>query len=766
MTYRFGGMVASENRTKGSRFWNALPREWVTVLLSFITLEIAILSIERAKWLQSQPSLTFVLILSMLAGVALVKWRINRPVRWCLVIAGGILVTAWQTLVTLPPSQLSWYERLGNALESVWGVITMAQTDASSIHFVIFLVLFTWFLGYASTRFVLRRQNAWGVVIPGVIVLLINLSNLPENYYGYLVFFLVAAALLVGQTRLMKNNSLVTTVGKNSAYSITRFFASSVLSIGILAAAVTWFTPDIQPGRIASVNANETPILENIKDYLDNLLARIPRKQPLVSSEDQSEYLFTGNYERSGDEVHFIISSDSPQYWRTWVYDVYTSSGWQNSDIVESPPEQESADKGDSHLNGREEISYDVEVRLKTDILLTAGQLLSSDVPVSRHALAPFDSTAPDEQFTSERTITAVLPYNLDSGQRYGVTSSVISATPLELANAGEDYPAYIEHYYLQLPDTLPDRVREFSENVTANATTPYEKVMAISDNLSQFIYSLKTPPPPKGTDAVEFFCFSEQSGACADFASAMVVLLRSAGVPARFCTGYQYGELDPDSGKYVVRISDRHAWAEVYFPGYGWVEFEATPGSSTPRGIVGVEAFTGGGTTEVWDPYLYMEPFLYPSSTPSSTFTAPDVSLDTTSVFLVWPFIFLAVGIPLAGILYFVYFRWGRSRNRRLSGSTEYESEVYAGMCELAAQADLGPLPHQTPLEYSAQLAAEFPGESGSINLILQAFLERRYGRERVSERGEEMNWRLMRARRLIFDAIRERLKEKGKRV
>jgi len=765
MTYRYGGRLSRINKEKRRRPWIWLQQEWMSVLLAFITLEIAVLSIERANWLESQPSLTFVLIISIIAGAVAAKRRFRRLVNWFIAIFGGLLVTAWQTLSVLPPSQLSWHERLGTALESFWGVLGMTRTDESSIHFVIFLVFFTWFLGYISTWLVLRRKNAWGVVISGIIVLLINLSNLPSTYYGFLIFFLIFAMLLIGQVRLVKNSTLVVNSGTMSPFGITRFFASSLLSISILAATITWLTPDITLGRIANINADETPVLENVEEFLTNFLAKVPRKQPLVAAEDQDEYLFTGNYERFGDDAHFIITSDSPHYWRTWVYDVYKSSGWTNNDIIEYSQGEVILKNDAEYLAGRKEITFEVEVLLKTDILLTTGQFISSDIPVTLQSLVPVESNSVEDSPNSENIIAAVTPYTLNVGQKYRITSSVISAAPNELAETGTDYPEEITRYYLQLPDSLPETVRILSANITANATTPYEKVLAIGDYLSQFSYSLKADNPPEGSDAVDFFCFSEQSGACGDFATAMVVLLRTAGVPARFCTGYRYGELDTDSGKYIVLVSNRHAWAEVYFPGYGWAEFEATPGSGSPRGIVGVEAFTGSGTTEIWDPYMYMQDYMVPSTVPSSSYQPSRVSLDTTSVALVWPFVFLGISIPVAIIMYFVFFRRRKTREKRLS-ETEYESEVYAGMCELAGQAHLGPLPYQTPLEYCARLISEFPLEKDSIQYILDAFLTRRYGPESSSDQSESMSWRLMKARRSVFDAIRDRLKERGKQV
>ena len=86
--------------------------------------------------------------------------------------------------------------------------------------------------------------------------------------------------------------------------------------------------------------------------------------------------------------------------------------------------------------------------------------------------------------------------------------------------------------------------------------------------------------------------------------------------------------------------------------------------------------------------------------------------------------------------------------------------------MCELAERANLGPLPYQTPFEYCARLVSEFPLEKDSIQYILDAFVARRYRPENSSDQSESMTWRLMKARHSVFDAIRDRLKERGKRV
>ncbi len=108
----------------------------------------------------------------------------------------------------------------------------------------------------------------------------------------------------------------------------------------------------------------------------------------------------------------------------------------------------------------------------------------------------------------------------------------------------------------------------------------PYDQALAIQNQLNQFIYDERRPAPPENRDWVDYFLFEGQRGYCDDFATTMVVLLRSLDIPARWAQGYAGGTLDPETGSYVVRQSIAHSWPEAYFPGYGWQRFEPTPAS------------------------------------------------------------------------------------------------------------------------------------------------------------------------------------------
>jgi len=148
-----------------------------------------------------------------------------------------------------------------------------------------------------------------------------------------------------------------------------------------------------------------------------------------------------------------------------------------------------------------------------------------------------------------------------------------------QLRSAGSDYPEWVKDRYLALPDQVPDRVLALARDLTATEPTPYDRALAIESYLRTFSYTLDVPSPPFSRDAADYFLFDLQRGHCDYYATTMAVLARAAGLPARLVVGYAGGTYDADNVRYLVTQADAHAWIEVYFPEYGWVEFEPTAG-------------------------------------------------------------------------------------------------------------------------------------------------------------------------------------------
>jgi hypothetical protein len=203
------------------------------------------------------------------------------------------------------------------------------------------------------------------------------------------------------------------------------------------------------------------------------------------------------------------------------------------------------------------------------------------------------------------------------TGESFGVVSSVSTATPAELRNASTDYPVGLSDTYFELPETTSSRVGNLTANITAGAENPYEAAKAVEQWLeSNKRYSLNVDRPDG--NIAEKFLFEMNQGYCVYYASAMVTMLRSQGIPARYVTGYTSGQRVSED-TFVVRGLDSHAWVEVYFPDYGWIKFDPTP--SLPRsfeegerieeareqGISGVDAAGSGEGT--WTPTATSSP-------------------------------------------------------------------------------------------------------------------------------------------------------------
>lgn len=137
---------------------------------------------------------------------------------------------------------------------------------------------------------------------------------------------------------------------------------------------------------------------------------------------------------------------------------------------------------------------------------------------------------------------------------------------------------------YLQLP-RLPDRIGTLADSLTRGLDNRYDKVRAIESWLRTDFGYTRELPRTAGETSLDHFLFERREGHCEYFSSAMVVLLRSIGIHARNVNGFLGGRWN-DFGSYLaVTQNEAHSWVEVWFPGYGWVEFDPTPGGSSTGG-------------------------------------------------------------------------------------------------------------------------------------------------------------------------------------
>jgi len=338
----------------------------------------------------------------------------------------------------------------------------------------------------------------------------------------------------------------------------------------------------------------------------------------------------------------------------------------------------------------------------------------------------------------------------LFTSDEYTVTSSVSVATAQELRQAGNKYPGWVRDIYLQLPDTLPKRVIDLARRLTAEAETPYDKAEAIAAYLRTLPYTTNVPAPAYDADGVDHFLFNLGAGYSDYFGSAMAVMLRAVGVPTRMAVGYGMGELDKE-GNVIVRDRNSHGWTEVFFPGYGWVEFEPTPGHERPGLIQEAEElqalFPGGDG--LGDEGL--DDLLAGRLGPGGRGLRYDLGRGR----MVWTGAG-AGGAALALLAAFVVLRW-------LLATPIAATGVYGKMARLSAVGRLGPYDGQTPKEYGSDLARRLPEIEPEVSAVVEVYTRSRYGNRTLSE-SEEAEvieaWRKI--RRVLFVRVLRRHRQK----
>jgi protein-glutamine gamma-glutamyltransferase len=160
---------------------------------------------------------------------------------------------------------------------------------------------------------------------------------------------------------------------------------------------------------------------------------------------------------------------------------------------------------------------------------------------------------------------------------RYSAVSNPIRPDPARIFDRAP-IPPEISNIYLQLPPEDP-RIADLANEITKSIESRYDKAQAIERHLrSQYAYSLRLRGTPDSRDPLALFLFDIREGHCEYFASAMTVMLRQIGIPARLINGFHIGEYNGIGRHWIVRGYHAHSWVEAYFPPYGWVEFDPTP--------------------------------------------------------------------------------------------------------------------------------------------------------------------------------------------
>ncbi|MFB6114284.1 MAG: transglutaminase domain-containing protein, partial [Halodesulfurarchaeum sp.] len=256
--------------------------------------------------------------------------------------------------------------------------------------------------------------------------------------------------------------------------------------------------------------------------------------------------------------VLFTVESETGAYWRATVYDRFTGRTWIRTGPVESRGKRAEPPPGASRR-----IEQHVTARRPVEVYPAASKPVRVRGPATITEYGDLDGQG-----------------LLRDGEDYFVVSRRPVLSENRLTESSGAYPPSIRNRYLRVPASTPDRVHRLAQEIAGDERDPVQKAVAIEAWLeANKAYSLDVRRP--GGNVVDAFLFEMTRGYCVYYATSMVVLLRTQGVPARFVVGYTPGQ-QVDGDQWVVRGLDSHAWVEVYVREVGWVRFDPTP--SGPR--------------------------------------------------------------------------------------------------------------------------------------------------------------------------------------
>jgi transglutaminase-like putative cysteine protease len=495
------------------------------------------------------------------------------------------------TLIDFTPLLAPWADLSGHiasVLTRTWewcAALFAGRTVLDPIAAGLVWNLLLWLVSAWAGWYLRRNRQALPALAPGGIVLALVLDY-TRGEIGLVVTYLAILLTLMGLAR----NEWIHVQWRLRKVDYSESVAlDTLVMVGMVTTALVLSaagTPSIswrdlvdklrEPKKGSSDRVAESLGLEAPLNVATSVAYRadgLPRQHLLDTPPDQLQNVVftvsTGELPPIAETV--VEIHPNRYYWRAITYDVYSGGGWGSSSAQEVllPANTPLLESPQNYRLVNQHIQRSPD---QGTYVYWAGSLAQADANIEvAWRIKPPPEPSPAHNGDMLGALT-----DLDE---YTIVSYVPQLSAGQLRAAGSDYPPEILARYLGLPVDLPERVLALARKLTQAAPTPYDRAVAIESYLRTFPYTLEVAPPPPGRDVVDYFLFSAQQGYCDYYATSMVVLARAAGLPARLVVGYANGDYNSPTAEYIVRQKHAHSWAEIYFSGIGWVEFEPTAG-------------------------------------------------------------------------------------------------------------------------------------------------------------------------------------------
>lgn len=650
-------------------------------------------SLDQARWLNDRAPLVTLVVLGVGYGsllsftrfrartIAIVTWLLSisiTPLIIGRVLPSPLTLSTWtfaDSLWLAHVRLLTLFDQLNVALQAT----LRGNFDKTLLVFLIGWLI--WISSVWLVWSVVRRRQALQGILPCAGVLMIDVL-LNGHDASFPLLFTASAVMLIARTAFTQHTHDWDARQVDYPELITEDWTVSAAIISAVVIALVMMTsPESRhslddffvalqsPPPAAQPGSDPGPLPDASNPNVSAPSAQVPDVTtvggpiPPSNSDDTVMWVKVSDPPPLLQERGGAVAAGSQHYWRGGVFTRYNGTGW---DIDQAGSKQLAFGLPTETPAGRYSLNQEFEITAQH-----TNSLFAVNMPVRSSEGTSLRFISPDGNAVVE-----------GPASKYDVTSWASNASAGQLRADTTEYPLDVSLLYLQLPDSLPQRVRDLAARITADARTPYDKAIRVQNYLRvTYPYQLDVPRPPAGADVVDYFLFEAPGGFCSYYASAMAVMLRAAGVPARIVTGFATGEYDQSRNAYRVPARAAHAWVEVYFPHYGWVEFEPTATLST---------FS----------YKDDQPVAPPTEAPAIAPIYLPIGWDII--------IGVAGAIGLALILKALIARYRRQqRDPRWREPDRQSRALYWQMRRRLAQAGLGARPNITPDEFLSMHAA-----------------------------------------------------------
>lgn len=729
--------------TQPQRHITLAPVEgWLPLLLLAVAVYSVVYSVTAAITITHTTVLWITTAIGLLCGLIVSK---SRYFPQAALHIGACFAGFWVAL--LLTSSLAYHDSpltlLTNLRTVVIGGFMLTSSSNSEMVFLFYLSFLCFFLGYFGSWLIYRAHLPWLVALVYVSIMIVNLNYITKRDLSFLIVILASALiLLIARTHLAnqitqwKNDGLYT--DHHWLNGMTARLLRIVALFMLLILPFSWFLPML----------NQPTSGVTLWNNLDNAWANISHGQFPTLNDPNSlfgpyqppanffgdQLTITGNVNLpSGPVLSYTTSPPMQgQYLEAFTFDQFDGHTWtallNNSNPLHNANELLPLEVSSANYN---------EIKTSITIIQAPGGTKSYIFA----PLQPYSFTVPVTLFSdSSGTFTSAWTQTnpLTNQEHYQVTSEVPAASPANLstiplpgdnANAWSNDSNYgtLQQHYLQTPSNLSSEVNVTAQNWTHDAQNAYEAVIDLQTHLNNaavFTYSVQNPPVPDNVDAVTWLLHTHK-GYCTYYATAMTVMARLLGLPARIVNGFSQGHYDAQQKVWIVNGNDAHSWVQVYFPNYGWLNFDPTPGFTSPNQALVNTTPTISPTHPAGSPS--------PTSTvntrqtvPQPTTTQPPITptsvegLTVQNILLAFALLFLLCSLIILSIS-IVRYRGSRSPRSTITS-------IYTRLCRVASLIGSPPAAWQTPYEYTFALSRRFPDAATALRRLADLFVRERW--------------------------------------